>query len=281
MKSTVPPGPSRTRGALGRIGTTLRGSPVQHAVQCPESGVPLSRRSFLAGAVASFVPRGRAPWGDPKLSARPRAPYLPVERGLTRLGPQLDRGALLHVPGSHDRSRPAPLVVALHGSGGAAARWGDWFDRSEARGFVLLAPDSRGRTWDRVGGAFGPDVRFLDSALRHAFARCAVDPGRVALMGFSDGASYALSLGPSNGDLFTHLIAFSPGFSDPEPPIVGRPRVFVSHGTGDRVLPVAGTGAGIVPMFEMDGYETTYEEFDGGHEMPPEVVESALDWLLG
>ena len=33
--------------------------------------------------------------------------------------------------------------------------------------------------------------------------------------GFSDGASYALSLGAANGDLFTHIAAFSPGFMRP------------------------------------------------------------------
>jgi len=33
--------------------------------------------------------------------------------------------------------------------------------------------------------------------------------------GFSDGASYALSVGITNGDLFTHVIAFSPGFVAP------------------------------------------------------------------
>lgn len=229
----------------------------------------------------SLAPGGRTPHRDPRLTARPGTPYLPFEPGVTRLGAELARGGVFHVPEAYDASRPAPLVVALHGSGGAAARWNGWFERSEDLGFLMLAPDSRGRTWDRVAGAFGPDVRFLDSALRYVFARCAVDPGRVALLGFSDGASYALSLGPSNGDLFTHLVAFSPGFSDPEQPIVGRPKVFVTHGTQDRVLPVAGSRGGIAPMFEMDGYDTTYQEFDGGHEMPAAIVEAALDWFLG
>jgi predicted esterase len=40
--------------------------------------------------------------------------------------------------------------------------------------------------------------------------------------GFSDGASYALSLGLANGDLFTHVLGFSPGFMR-VPRHVGRP----------------------------------------------------------
>ena len=146
---------------------------------------------------------------------------------------------------------------------------------------MLLGPESRGRTWDRTEGDFGPDVAFIDATLRYTFERCVVDPARIALAGFSDGASYALSLGPSNGDLFTHLIAWSPGFSSPDDPIVGTPAVFVSHGTLDRVLPVAASRIGIVPMFEMDGYEIEYREFDGAHEMPPDVVNRAFDWFLG
>jgi predicted esterase len=55
--------------------------------------------------------------------------------------------------------------------------------------------------------------------------------------------------------------------------------VFLSHGTQDRSLPIAGSRA-IAPMFEMDGYEVRYEEFEGGHEMPPTIVRRALDWFL-
>jgi phospholipase/carboxylesterase len=127
---------------------------------------------------------------------------------------------------------------------------------------------------------FGPDVIFLDSALQFVFSRCAINPEKIALAGFSDGASYALSLGPSNGDLFTQLIGFSPGFSYPEEPIVGRPQVFISHGSEDRVLPVALSRDGIAPMFVMDGYNIRYEEFSGGHEIPSEIMTKAMDWFL-
>ncbi len=244
-----------------------------------------SRRSFLTACVAAVAsPLGtleRAPRAqDPRLTARPGTPTVTPERGMTRFG-QLDRGGFLYVPASYDAARPAPLVVALHGGSGDAGRWTSLFAACEERGLVLLAPESRARTWDRALADFGPDVAFIDSALRHTFARCAVDPAHIALAGFSDGASYALSLGPSNGDLFTHLIAWSPGFSDPADPIVGAPKVFLSHGSTDRVLPVVGSRLALVPMFEMDGYDIEYVEFEGDHEMPPAIVERALDWFLG
>lgn len=249
-----------------------------------------SRRDFLGlGAVAAAVrvhtrdARGqpRPPGVDPRLTARPVPPRRAADRGITRIGPDMARGGLLYVPAGYDPRRPAPLIVALHGGGGYAGSWSRLYDVCEERSLVLMAPDSRARTWDRVSGEFGPDVGFIDAALRFTFDRCAIDPMRIALAGFSDGASYALSLGPSNGDLFTHIIAWSPGFSDPDEPIVGAPRVFISHGTQDNVLPLSGTRNGIVPMFEMDGYAVRYREFEGRHEMPDTVVSATMDWFLG
>jgi predicted esterase len=62
---------------------------------------------------------------------------------------------------------------------------------------------------------------------------------------------------------------------------VGKPKIYVSHGEGDEILPVTLSRDGIVPTFSGEGYDVTYEEFDGGHEVPSEISESALDWFLG
>ena len=147
---------------------------------------------------------------------------------------------------------------------------------------MLLTPDSRAISWDIVStGRYGPDVEFIDLALRHTFDRCLIDPQRIALGGFSDGASYALSLGVSNGDLLSHLVAYSPGFLEAINPIVGKPRVYVSHGTADTILSVRLSRDTIVPRLRDEGYEVTYNEFDGGHELPSEISEAALDWFIG
>ena len=111
-------------------------------------------------------------------------------------------------------------------------------EQADEAGLILLALSSCGPTWDLIlgRGQYGPDIAAIDRALEHAFSRCAVDPARVAVGGYSDGASYALSIGIANGDLFTHVLAFSPGFLAPASQ-VGSPRIFVSHGTQDRWLP--------------------------------------------
>ena len=116
-------------------------------------------------------------------------------------------------------------------------------------------------------------------ALRFVFSRYRVDARHVMLAGFSDGASYALSLGLVNGDVFTNLCAFSPGFvSDGERH--GRPDVFIAHGVHDPVLPIDRTSRRIVPSLRRDGYDVTYVEFDGDHHVEPENQERAVRWFL-
>lgn len=65
-------------------------------------------------------------------------------------------------------------------------------------GVLLLAPDSRGATWDALPaaqGAFGPDVAFLRAALSQVLSLYRVEPDALGIEGFSDGATYALGLG--------------------------------------------------------------------------------------
>ncbi len=254
----------------------------------------MSRRNFLRSSLSALSApmlmgcRGAAtesnppppPTSGPVLTARPGSPTVTPTVGPSDLGLGTSRDGLLYVPESYDPDIPAPLFVGLHGAGGAGSNWASYPDRAEARGMVFLAPDSRFSTWDLLLGGFGPDVAFLDRALQHTFERTRIDPARIALGGFSDGASYALSLGVSNGDLFSHLVAYSPGFFRPSDPIVGEPLVYVSHGTRDGVLSVTTSRDSIVPSFRGAGYDVTYEEFDGGHEVPAEISESALDWFL-
>jgi phospholipase/carboxylesterase len=225
-------------------------------------------------------PPAQRPDAASRLRARPQpGAELAAPAGSTPLGLGRGRDGLLYVPAAA-ATGPAPLVVLLHGAGSSApAGMMLLADLAEAHGLVMLAPDSRGATWDVIRGGFGPDVAFVDRALDHAFARCPIDPDRVALAGFSDGASYALSLGIGNGDLFTHLIAFSPGFAAPDA-AVGRPRMFLTHGTADAVLPIDRCSRRLVPTLRGGGYDLVYEEFEGGHTVPAELSRRAVRWMI-
>jgi predicted esterase len=193
-----------------------------------------------------------------------------------------DRDGAVYVPASYRPDTPMPLVLTLHGATGSGRRGlGRLQLLADAAGLILLAPDSRGVTWDvAMSGGFGPDAEFVDRALELVFTRYAVDPTRLAAEGFSDGASNALSLGLLNGDLFTHVIAFSPGFVA-DGARRGKPRVFVSHGVHDRILPIDRCGRRIARELRGDDYDVHYTEFEGGHGVPSEIAGSAVEWLNG
>ena len=216
-----------------------------------------------------------------RLGARPgsRGGDDAPEAGTEELHAPEGGSGLLRVPAGHRAGEAAPLVVLLHGAGGDA-RGGlrPLEGLADEAGLVLLAPGSLGATWDVIQGGFGPDVEALDALLWQVFARVAVDPTRLAIGGFSDGASYALSLGVTNGDLFSHVVAFSPGFLAPGAQ-QGAPGIFVSHGVADAVLPIERCSRRLVPALREAGYEVRYEEFEGGHVVPPPVAAQAVAWL--
>lgn len=111
------------------------------------------------------------------------------------------------------------------------------------------------------------------------FAEHVVDRSHFACAGFSDGASYALSLGIANGFLFSHIIAFSPGFMVP-PRYEDAPEIFMSHGTGDAVLGIERCSRRIAPRLLQQGYTLNYCEFEGGHSVPLEIAAKAMDWFF-
>ena len=226
------------------------------------------------GPAEPGAPAVRADHGAGQLGARPQPGSKSGQAGLHRLG----ETGLLYVPASYRADRPAPLVVMLHGAGGTAQHSLE-LARSHADrlGFILFAPKSRAASWDIISNrAYGRDVGAIDAVLDQVFRDFAVDPERLAVAGFSDGASYALSLGLSNGNLFTDVLAFSPGFMAPEQ-TEGHPRIFISHGVEDRVLPIDICSRRIVPRLKSAGYPVDYREFPGGHSVPPELARQALD----
>ena len=204
-----------------------------------------------------------------------------IEPGLHTLQLPGARDVLLFMPEA-DRDSPLPLMVSLHGAGGKAQHGIDLLrSRAESDRFALLAPGSRGNSWDMIisRGNFGPDVEALDQALDYVLARVRIAPSELAISGFSDGASYALSIGLTNGDLFQTIAAFSPGFMAPMR-LNGKPRVFVSHGTLDAVLPVESCGRKVAQQLRRAGYQLDYREFNGPHTVPEEMRAEAVKFWL-
>src|SRR5215210_7974379 len=128
----------------------------------PLSGPGVTRRRFNAlagGTLASFA-IGAACAGsqqegsDGRITARPRSKVGTSGSGERALGLGISRDGLIHLPSK--ATGPLPLLVLLHGAGGSASgitrRLGAYADE---QGVALLVPDSRGSTWDAIGGALG------------------------------------------------------------------------------------------------------------------------------
>ncbi len=218
-----------------------------------------------------------------RLSARPRNRISPkpIIKGLQPLGLAQERDALIYVPAKYDSNRKAIVVIMLHGAGGDAEHGMALLKHlADTNNLIVLAPASRDYSWDIIASrSFGPDVSLLDQAINYVFENFSIDSERIAIGGFSDGASYALSLGLINGDLFTDVFAFSPGFFI-APKITGSPSIFVSHGRSDNVLRIDPCARAIVQKLRKAKLEVDYREFNGAHELPMNICLMALKRLV-
>jgi phospholipase/carboxylesterase len=230
--------------------------------------LPTTRREFLmAAAAAMFSERALRGAQAPGPGQHP-------------LGLDTVRDGLIYVPRGYRSDVPAPLAVFFHGAGGTAQSVFYAFPMADAHGVIILAPDSRDqRTWDLVLGSYGADADFLSVALGQTLARCNVDRRRMIVAGHSDGASYALSFGIGAGDVFQQILAFSPGVLSPVA-VAGKPRIFISHGIGDTVMPIDDTSRRFVPRLKGLGYDVTYREYDGRHGVPADVVKAGFEWAF-
>jgi phospholipase/carboxylesterase len=191
-------------------------------------------------------------------------------------------GFSLYVPESHD-GEPRPLVIALHGGGGHGGDFlYSWLREARSRGFLLLAPTSRGPTW----ALHGPDLdaAALDSMQAFVRERWAVDPDRVLVTGLSDGATYSLLYGLREGAPCTHLAPVSgvlhpANFGNGN---LGRARgrpIYLVHGRLDWMFPIELARAAAQELTQA-GAELVFREIeDLSHTYPREGNDAILRWF--
>jgi len=249
--------------------------------------VHVNRRQFLLStaalpliAAATACAGSTEPTYGParlRLQARPRTRGVPLGDDVI-LGADLQR-AYIRVPATYTPAQAAPLIILFHGSGGRGDTMVSAFaSRTDGIGAVALAPNSTSGTWDAIESGYGPDVAFLNEAIDQTLKRCSIDVNRIALLGFSDGATYAISLGVSNGDQLAGVVAHSPGYYIEDDPR-GTPSFFISHGTSDLIQPIEDSSRPIVAALRARGSSVTYVEFDGRHEVPEDIADQAFAWL--
>ena len=116
------------------------------------------------------------------------------------------REYLLYVPRSYDRTKPAPLVISMHGAGGWPTQQMNltkWNRLADSQGFIVVYPsglEGMGpRVW-RVGSNFAKDVRFISEMIDKLEAAYNIDRARIYANGFSNGGGMAFVLSCTMSD---------------------------------------------------------------------------------
>lgn len=140
-----------------------------------------------------------------------------------------DREYVIHIPASCDKLKPTPLVIMLHGFGGTgltAARETGWSAKAERESFIVAYPEAtrpdksspphfrrNPQAWNDGSGRFHAaaqnidDVAFIDAMINSIEAGFAIDPNRIFVTGFSNGASMTFRVG---AELSHRIAAIAP-----------------------------------------------------------------------
>jgi phospholipase/carboxylesterase len=153
-------------------------------------------------------------------------------------------GFTLYVPENLDLTKPASLVIALHGGTGHGADflW-SWLREARTRGFILMSATSLSDTWSLMDLYNDIDYLPLLKNIEHVKSEWIIDDNHILLGGMSDGATYTMLAGLTEDAPFTHLAPFS-GVLHPEIPASPKilqakdKPIYLVHGTEDWMFPI-------------------------------------------
>jgi hypothetical protein len=200
--------------------------------------------------------------------------------------------AILLTPDAIDPDRRYPLFTVLHGAGrqDEALAKGYRAEPDRRQAFFLI-PRSVAPTWDLIAGGERCDLDFLEYAYDLIYRRFPIDALQQSLIGYSDGASYALSVGLCNASMFSSLMVWAAGFLVLDPPTAEafgrhpgsppRPRVYLEYGTHDELFDFQQVALPMRENLEKAGLDVTFSVDEGGRHWPSSTFHSeALDWYF-
>ena len=175
-----------------------------------------------------------------------------------------------------------PWVLALHGRGDTPFGFRSLIERLGVALPVAIveAPlawrGGRGRQWfdarrqtiDGLGQAVDQVMAFSQWLQAHCPSHT-----RPILLGFSQGAMVALQAMVQHTEAFSAAVALSGYLLDDTRALPGSPRapLLLSAGSQDKIISAEKTRHSMQVLTEL-GYSVEYAAFDGGHQVPPEVL---------
>jgi polyhydroxybutyrate depolymerase len=224
-----------------------------------------------------------------KLPATDSGPSSPLEKpGTFEKAILIDgqtRKYILHIPPGFDGSQALPLVIVLHGHGGSAKQMmtsSGMNDKADANKFIVIYPNGTGepRGWNS-GILFKPtstmdDDAFMRGLIDNSIQQLHVNPKRIYVAGFSNGAGMTYRLGAElsnqlaaiaivEGAIGTHAGGSSMVIPQPSNPVP----VIIFHGKQDKTIPYDGGMSGNgVDYFSVDNALAFWNKNDGCTQEP-------------
>jgi len=186
---------------------------------------------------------------------------------------------------------PAPLLIVLHGAGGAGpgmAALTGLAERGPARGFACVFPDGWGGVWS--DGRTAPqlkrrqgidDVAFLNALVARLVADGVAEPGRVFGAGISNGAFMTEHLArhalmPLAG--IALVAGTAPVTSRQAAPAPLRPTIVTAFGgTADPLVPYAGGPIG--PLGRVANRRSARQHAAPGRGLVAPTEDAIADWV--
>ncbi len=204
--------------------------------------------------------------------------------GISHYSPSSNHGAYsLYVPEQYNPQHHWPLIIALHGAGGANDEYLlTWLRPAKSRGYIVLAPKSLGLTWAIEKPE--PDVVSVTSTLMALRERYAIDPDRILVTGLSDGGTFSYALSASRPNLFGAIAPVAgvlPPWLDMQKAVT-LPFLII-HGGQDFIFPVAVARLAHATLIENGLKEVTFTELpEWGHAYTYSINEAyILPWFEG
>jgi polyhydroxybutyrate depolymerase len=196
------------------------------------------------------------------------------------------REYLVHVPRSYDPTRPAPLVISMHGGALRPAVQRDisrWDRLSDRHGFIVVYPAGnrswgRGpRAWHMSRGGVARNVRFISDLIDALRADYNIDPTRVYADGLSNGGGMAFVLSCALSDRIAAVGLVASAQFLPFDWCAGERGVpmIAFHGTADRGTPYHGGSSWVAPEFRFPDIPTWTADWARRNRCGPDPVESA------
>jgi polyhydroxybutyrate depolymerase len=199
------------------------------------------------------------------------------------------RRYLLHVPDSYSSSTPTSLVISLHGAWlypGMQKRLTGWNDLADKNGFIVVYPRATGfpRVWRLTPGAgLETEKRFFTDLIDDLSSRFNIDPARIYVTGYSNGAAMAFMLSCTAADrvaavgmVATAIVPWDwcQGGDRPMP-------MLAFHGTADRFVPYGG-GENFLTTEPLQSMEAWFSQWGKRNRCGknPTVTELAADVTL-